>query len=304
MTFNDALVSLIGVLRQRGYSPRTIENYTDQLARFGQWLARAGQIDLRGVGKSTMNAYQAFVSTEAIAADTKALRLRAAKRLFEHLVNDGVLLLNPAEHLVEIRRRDRLPRPVLTVREMDRLLAQPNTNLPIGIRDRALLELLYGTAIRVGELEQLTLSDVSLASGTLHVRSGKGARDRVVPLGKTAIVWLRTYVTEVRPAFVKTRPFERALFVVLGGRALGQTQIRDRLRVYQASAKIKKATTPHLLRHSCATHLLQNGADIRTIQELLGHVRLQSTVIYTRVAPIDVKETHRRYHPRELGRAD
>jgi integrase/recombinase XerD len=304
MTFNEGLVSLIGALRQRGYSPRTIDNYTDQLARFGQWLVLIGQADLRGVGKSTMNTYQAYVATEAIAPDTKALRLRAAKRLFEHLVDVGVLLLNPAEHLVEIRRRDRLPRPVLTVREMDRLLAQPDTSLPVGIRDRALLELLYSTAIRVGELEQLTLSDVSLATGTIHIRSGKGARDRVVPVGKTAIVWLRTYVTAVRPALVRTRPFERALFVVLGGRALGQTQIRDRLRVYQASAKIKKATTPHLLRHSCATHLLQAGADVRSIQELLGHVRLQSTVIYTRVAPVDVKATHQRYHPRELGRAD
>ena len=304
MTFNDGLVSLLGILRQRGYSPRTIENYTDQLAKFGRWLADTGQDDLRSIGKRSVTDYQTFVAGEDIAPDTKALRLRAVKRLFEHLVGSGALLFSPADHIVEIRRHDRLPRPVLTISETKRLLAQPDVALPIGIRDRAVLELLYGTAIRVGELESLILHDVSLGLGTLHIRYGKGARERVVPLGTAVATWLRNYVVDVRPGLVKPRPFERALFVVRGGRPLAQTQIRDRLRVYQQSAKITKDTTPHLLRHSCATHLLQNGADVRAIQELLGHVRLQSTVIYTRVAITEVKATHQRYHPKEIGRAD
>lgn len=297
MTFLDALTSLIAHLRLTKYSPATVDNYSDQLKRFNEWLTLQSFTDLRQITKTHIDTYQRHVRTEPISVDTQALRLRAVKRLFGHLNDAGQLLFNPAEHIVELRRRERLPRPVLTVKEVERLLNAPNTSLALGIRDRALIEVLYASGMRVGELEQVTIHHIDLALQTLQIRHAKGGRARVVPLGQSATRWLKEYLTQVRPKLNKRRPFERALFLVQGGKPLLQTQIRTLIQQYRKAAKIKKAVTPHLLRHSCATHLLQAGADIRMIQQLLGHVSLESTVIYTRVQPLEVKATHQRTHP-------
>ena len=299
MTFAEALVGLFAELRLRHYSPKTTDSYADQLKRFAEWLDDALAADLRRVSREAIDTYQRYVQTEPIGVETKALRLRAVKRLFDHLTASGQLLFHPAEHVIEIRRNERVPRSVLTVKQVEQLLAAPDTGTPLGIRDRALLEVLYGTGIRVGELEQVRLGDLDLAGGTLHIRCGKGDKARMVPLGKAASDWLRRYLEAVRPLLGLRRPFERTLFLVRTGRPLAQTQIRALLRGYQARCQLRKPVTPHALRHACATHLLQAGADIRLIQELLGHARLDSTAIYTRVAPIDLKAVHARYHPWE-----
>jgi integrase/recombinase XerD len=306
MTFLDAVTSLLARLRLKRYSPATLNNYADQLKRFGEWLETQPLPDLRQITKAHVLAYQEHVRRAPIAPETQALRLRAVKRLFGHLVEQAQLLLDPTEGIREISRRHKLPRPVLTQTEVNRLLDAPNTSLPLGLRDRALLEVLYATGLRVGELEKVTVHHVDLDAQTLQVRHAKGGRPRVVPLGKQALRWLKEYLTQVRPRLVKRRPFERALFVVRGGAPLAQTQIRFLLQHYRRAAKIRKTVTPHLLRHTCATHLMQQGADIRAIQQLLGHVRLDSTALYTRVAPTDVKATHARCHPGspEVGHAD
>jgi integrase/recombinase XerD len=303
MTSLDAVTSLLADLRLRNYSPKTIDNYGDQLRRFEEWLSAALAADLRRVSRADVDLYQAYVRSEAIGIETKVLRLRAVKRLFDYLTTAGHLLLHPAEHIVELRCKDRLPGAVLTVKQVEKLLAAPDTTRPVGIRDRALLEVLYGTGIRVGELEQVHVSDVDLTAQTLTVRHGKGDRQRVVPLGQAATECLKRYLDAVRPALCRSRPFERALLVVVTGKALAQPQMRVILRNYQQQCHFKKAVTPHALRHACATHLLQAGADIRLIQELLGHARLDSTAIYTRVVPLDLKAVHARYHPQEAGRA-
>ena len=303
MTFLDALTSLLANLRLRNYSPKTLDSYSDQLRRFGEWLSAAFAADLRRMSRADIDEYQAYVRSEAIGIECKALRLRAVKRLFDHLTDSGQLLLDPAEHIVELRRKDRLPAAVLTVKQVEKLLAAPDTTRPLGIRDRALLEVLYGTGIRVGELEQVHVADVDLAARTLTIRHGKGDTQRVVPLGTSASEWLTRYLDDVRPALCNRRPFERVLFVVVTGKRLAQPQTRAILRGYQRQCHLNKAVTPHALRHACATHLLQAGADIRLIQELLGHARLDSTAIYTRVMPLDLKAIHTRYHPRESGDA-
>lgn len=303
MTFSDALTSLIANLRLRNYSPKTLDSYGDQLRRFGEWLSAALANDLRRVSRADIDEYQAYVRGEPLGIETKALRLRAVKRLFDHLTDAGELLLHPAEHIVELRRKDRLPAAVLTVKQVERLLAAPDMTRPLGIRDRAMLEVLYGTGIRVGELEQVQVADVDLGARTLTIRHGKGDTQRVVPLGKSASEPLTRYLDDVRPVLCKGRPFERALFVVVTGKPLTQPQTRAILRGYQRQCHLKKSVTPHALRHACATHLLQAGADIRLIQELLGHARLDSTAIYTRVLPLDLKAIHARYHPREAGDA-
>ena len=303
MTFLDAVTSLLAHLRLSKYSPATVGHYADQLKRFSEWFTRTGITDLRQITKMHIDTYQRHVRSEPIGIECQALRLRAVKRLFGHLADAGQLVFNPTEHVIEMRRRDRLPRPVLTVKEVARLLDAPNTSQPLGIRDRALLEVLYATGIRVGELEQVTIHHIDLAMQTLQVRHAKGGRARVVPLGQNATRWLKEYLAQVRPKLGRRRPFERALFLVIGGKPLLQTQIRALVQQYRKAAKIKKAVTPHLLRHSCATHLLQAGADIRMISQLLGHVSLDSTVIYTRVQPTEVKATHQRTHPSEASDA-
>jgi integrase/recombinase XerD len=299
MSFLEALIALMADFRLRNYSPKTIDNYGDQLKRFGEWLPEELADDLRRVTRTDIDLYQRYVQTEAISVETRALRLRAVKRLFDYLTASGHLLLHPAEHIVEIRRKDRLPKAVLSVKQVNQLLAAPDTETQLGIRDRTLLEVLYSTGVRVGELEQLFVSDVDCSSQTLHIRYGKGATERVVPLGQTAAQWVKRYLDDVRPALLQHRLHERALFLVRSGRPLMQMQIREILRVYQRRCHMRKAVTPHALRHACATHLLQAGADIRLIQELLGHALLDSTAIYTRVTAIDLKAVHMRAHPRD-----
>jgi integrase/recombinase XerD len=304
MTFQDGLHALLAHLRLDGYSPATLRNYADQLKRFGQWLRRHRITDLRTLTRDRLLAYQTDVRTEPIGRETQALRIRAVKRLYGHLVAQGHLLLDPTEGIQEISRRQALPKPILSESEMNRLLAAPNVSQPLGIRDRSLLEALYGTGVRVGELERVAYQDVELREGTMHLRFTKGGQPRVVPLGRNAVYWLQRYLDEVRPVLVRCRPFEPALFVVRGGRALRQYHTRALLKQYAGIAQIGKTVTPHLLRHSSATHLLRAGADLRAIQELLGHTRLSSTVLYTRVAPLDVKASHERYHPGTHHAAD
>lgn len=297
MTFLEGMSALLNDLRLRQYSPATIDNYGDQLLRLGEWLVRNNLYDLRKLTRQHIDAYQTYVRQEPITLDTQALRLRVVKRLFHYLTDQGVMLLDPADGIREDRRQPRIPRPVLTRREMDKLLAAPDTTTFYGIRDRALIEVLYATGIRVGELEKVTLNHVNLPTQTLQVCYAKGGRPRTVPLGRTATAWLKDYMTDVRPRLGQRRPFEHHLFLVRGGKPLTQAHVRYRLQHYRKAALISKPVTPHILRHTCATHLLQNGADIRAIQQLLGHVSLTSTVTYTRVVPVDIKTTHNRYHP-------
>jgi integrase/recombinase XerD len=297
MTFEEGVNELLAHLRLDGYRAATIDNYTDQLKRFGEWLRRRRIGDLRALSPARLLAYQADVRREPISRETQALRIRAVKRLYGYLVTQGHLLLDPTEGLQEISRRHTLPKPVLSQAEMKRLLAAPEVSRPLGIRDRALLEVLYATGVRVGELEQVACSDVNLRDATMRLCVTKSGQPRLVPLGQHAAHWLRRYLDEVRPWLVRHRPFEPALFVVRGGRALRTYQARHWVKQYARRAGIDKAVSPHLVRHSCATHLLRAGADLRAIQELLGHSRLSSTVLYTRVAPLEVKASHQRYHP-------
>lgn len=299
MTFSDAVTGLLANLRLKNRSPQTIDSYSDQLKRLGEWLSAPLAEDVRRVSRADIDLYQRYVQTEAIGAETKALRMRAVKRLFDDLTESGHLLLHPAEHIVEIRRKDRLPKAVLSVKQMRQLIDSPDTQTTLGIRDRALLEVLYSTAIRVGELEQVFVSDVDFTDKVLHIRHGKGGHERFVPLGDTAEAWVKRYLAEARPKLAKGKDYVRELFLTMRAGPLLQTQIREILRVYQRRCALKKAVTPHMLRHACATHLLKAGADIRLIQALLGHARLDTTTIYTRVVPLDLKAVHTQFHPRE-----
>lgn len=289
--------ALLSDLRLNSYSAATLAIYRDQLKPFGKWLRRQSIEDLRTVTKTQLRAYREYVHRCRLSRVTKGLRIRAVKRMYGHLVSDGLLLIDPSEELREIKNQQALPRPIPTMAEMTRLLKAPDVTTTIGIRDQAMLELLYSTGIRVQELERLNLADMDLDARTLHLRQTKNGHPRVVPFGAHAAHWLQRYLQEVRSQLIADNMGLQALFVVVGGRALRAHVVREALIAYREKAGIEKVITPHLLRHACGTHLLQQGANERVIQELLGHRSLVSTTRYTRVVPKEVKATHTRYHP-------
>ena len=174
---------------------------------------------------------------------------------------------------------------------------QPNISHIMEIRNRAIMELLYSKGMRLDELIRLTVHDINIKDKVVVIRKAKGRKQRVVPVGKSALKYLQEYLDKIRPRHAKRNPTERTLFLMNNGQPLSPGTIRQAIRDYRIKAKIKKPVSPHTFRRTCATHLLQNGADIRYVQKLLGHSKLSTTQTYTKVIPIDVKKAHDKYHP-------
>jgi len=284
-------------LKARSYAEATIESYLANIGHFKRYLEERSISDLKQCGQKIVLDYHAKVMAEAIAMESKALKIRSMKRLFDYLVQSHQLLLNPAEGLVETCRKNKKLGPVLGLDEMQKLLSQPNLSLRIDIRNKAIMEVMYATGIRLDELLSLEIYHVDLKEQVLYIRKGKGRKQRVVPLGKNAAQWLKEYLEKIRPHYARKNPKERRLFLNHSGLAMTYGGIRQFLRAYSKSAGFKKNVAPHTFRRTCATHLLEQGADIRYIQKLLGHKSLKTTQVYTRVRPMEVKETHEKTHP-------
>ncbi len=299
MDYHQAHMSFLTYLKIKNYAPATQSSYGEQLKPFYGFLQEKKVRDLRAVTHQQILDYQDRISEQPLAPQTQALRIRAVKRLFEHLTDANLLLMNPAQSIIETPVQGRLPKEILTQEEIQKILSQPNISLSSGIRDRALLELFYTTGIRIGEMVKLTVYDIEIQSGLLHIRSGKGRKARVVPIGRKAGVWLKEYLTRIRPRQNRLYRQERALFLTQRGRPVTPRLIRSLIKETVESAGIQKHVTAHTFRHTCATHLIQNGADIVSVSELLGHASLNTTVLYTRIAPLEVKHVHRKTHPRE-----
>ncbi len=293
----NVITGFVNGLKVVGYAESTLDNYGRNLAYFKKYLLARNLYDLRAVIPQIITEYQQAVAALPLAEESKALRIRPVKRLFEHLVNDHRLLINPAEGIVETCRKHRKIGPVLTLEEIKTLLACPDLSLMTGIRDRAILEVFYSSAIRLRELLNLETYDADFKERVLFIRLGKGRKDRVVPLGKKAGKRLESYLHVVRSKLDANG--RSALFLNRFGRPLTGYCVHALLRKYRIVTGIKKLVSPHTLRRTCATHLLQQGADIRYIQELLGHKRLETTQAYTKVIPMEVKQTHERTHPNE-----
>ncbi len=298
------LTAFIEDLAARWYSKALVKHAQTVLVRFFALLREKRVRDVRAVGEAHVFAYARRIATEKslvtgrpYSISTQRTHLYVLKRLFGFLEQAGVILQNPALELVLPSWR-RLPRAVLNQEQSRRLVANPDTLTPRGKRDRALLELLYGTAIRVGECERLDLGDVDLGHGQLFVRTGKGRKDRVVPLVGEAAAALDVYLRDARPELVRD-PSERAVFITAWGTRLNVKRIQELVRSHAKAAGLEIRVTPHTLRHGCATHLLQGGADVRHVQKLLGHSSVQTTAIYTRVTPTDLARVIERNHPRE-----
>lgn len=290
--------------RIRGYSPVTIERSAYFLLRFLIFCEERGVLRPQDASRQLVERYQRHLyhtvtkkgTPLSVTAQLKGLM--ALRGFFKWLTRERHILYNPASEMEMPRMPKGLPRTVLSAKEAERVLAQPDVEKPHGVRDRAILELLYSTGLRRLEISRLKIYEVDLVRGTVFVREGKGRKDRVVPLGERAGLWMRKYLTEVRPLFV-SGPDGGAAFLSNLGQPLHPDYLGNSVRWYMQAADIGKKGSCHVFRHTCATLMLEAGADVRFLQALLGHSSLETTEIYTHVSIQKLKEVHARTHPAE-----
>ncbi len=286
-------------LRARRYSDSSLEKAQLELPWLIHHLSENGVADARAVSEAHLVAYARHLEARPtrwgspLAATSRASALSTVRRFFSFLASRGLILRDPARG-VPLPRSPRLPRGVLTEAQARRLVAAPFPGSPIGKRDRAILELLYGTGIRLGEAARADVTDVDIRQRILLVRSGKGKKDRIVPVPGRAAMALNRYLAEARPELVKR--IDSALFVSRHGGRLSLVGLRAIVKRHGRAIGVE--LSPHALRHTCATHLLRGGASIRHVQELLGHRCLSTTALYTRVAIEDLRQLIARAHPR------
>jgi len=303
-SFEDVLAAYLHELRVRNYGLSSREQAAHVLPRFFAFVSERRVGDVRAVTEEHALAWAKHLQTrtnrhgDPLSPHTRRSYLVLLQRFFRFLDRRGLILANPMLD-VAMPQVSKLPRVVLSRSQALRLIETPSSFTPVGKRDRALIELLYGTGLRVSECARLELRDVDLGKGTLFVRQGKGKKDRVVPFAGQAAAALDLYLREGRPAFTKSAR-EQALFLSsTSGKAMGSGTIQLVVREHARAAGLKVPVTPHILRHTYATHLIQGGADVRHVQKLLGHSCLQSTTIYTRVFPKDLAKMVEKAHPRE-----
>lgn len=290
--------------RLRKYSEKTISSYRMSLNHFAQYLDLHQIKDIRQIDLEVLNLYKKHLLEEPYTLETVHLKLRAMKRLFEYLEKTCQLLVNPCERFIMPSVGARLPKNILTQDEVQKILSYPNTSLAIGIRDRAILELLYSTGPRLSECLNMKVYDIDLEGGHLRINQGKGSKDRIVPLGRKACQWLREYLNKVRPFYLKRaqEPDERSLWIGQEGRSLSPLWLNRLLNQYAQKAGIAKPVTVHTFRRTLATHMLNAGAHPYYIQQLLGHRHMDTLSRYIKLVAKDLKSTHKRHHPRERDR--
>jgi integrase/recombinase XerD len=285
------------------FSSTTLCGKRSNLGFFQGWCDARGLTSVTGIELKHLEAYGRWlkqlrkVDGDLLKAITVYDRLNAVQVFFKWLVRQGVLLMNPCSELELPKVPKPLPR-YLSVPQMERILSEVDVGTLRGIRDRTILELFYSTGIRRGELKRLKINDIHAAEQTLHVNQGKGRKDRVVPIGERALEWVALYLEKVREDWVST-PDEGILFLTSKGNPLHISDFSPLVRGYLERARIEVRGACHLFRHGMATAMLENGANIRYIQEILGHQRLQTTQIYTHVAIKTLQKVHSQTHPLE-----
>jgi integrase/recombinase XerD len=289
-------------LRVRNYSERTVENRQVYLSFFIGWCEARSISRPQEVTKPILERYQRHLfhlrkeNGKPLTFSAQLQRLTPIRAYFKWLTRQNVLLWNPASELELPRQEKRLPKHVLTAEEAEMVLAQPDVRDAMGIRDRAILETLYSTGIRRMEVLNLSVYDLDAERGTLMVRQGKGKKDRMVPIGERAIAWLERYAHDVRPELV-VPPDSGTFFLGSTGEELSPNRLTQLVRDYVNAAELGKRGACHLFRHTMATLMLEGGADIRYIQEMLEHVELSTTQIYTQVSIRKLKAVHALTHP-------
>lgn len=278
---------------ERGLSANTIASYGRDLAQFAAFLAKRGVAEPKGIDEGCLVSFLDALNKRKYAAASIARKLSAVRSMVKFLCAEREIEGSPLSRLDPARPPKRLPKS-LDIDEVDRLLAAPDTRDETGLRDKAMLETLYACGLRVSELISLKVEDLDLRSGFISC-VGKGNKERIVPIGKTASEWIAAYVENVRG---RRSARSEYLFLTKLGRPMSRVMFWKIIRKYAIQANITKPITPHVLRHSFATHLLERGADLRSLQEMLGHASIATTQIYTHVSRDHLREVYRETHPR------
>ena len=281
------------LVKVKNASSNTTVSYLRDIRQFAQWLEEKAGLEIEDATQPHIRQYLAYLEEEGRSTSTMSRVLASLRSFFTYLMASGFLQETPVRDIHIQRKEKKLPQ-ILTGREVELLLAQPSSTDAKGCRDRAMLEVMYATGLRVSELIGLNLEDVVLDGGFLKC---VGKKTRLVPMYPGAVKALTVYIQEVRPGMV-AQPKERALFVNVNGERMSRQGFWKILKHYQETAHINKDITPHTLRHSFAVHLLENGADLHSIQEMMGHSDISSTQLYTQLFSRNLKNVYDKCHPK------
>lgn len=282
------------LLNTKHSSENTVTSYMRDIRQFGAYVDESLDVALNDVSGDQVSGYMAWMTAHGKSAATVSRSLASIKSFYGYLMNEGHIDSNPVRNIHVVKAEKKLPQ-ILTGKEVELLLAQPQCKDMKGFRDKAMLELLYATGIRVSELIGLKLDDVNISAG--FIRCGTGDKTRIIPLYPAAVKALSDYINNVRPNMIAD-PLETFLFVNLNGEQMSRQGFWRIIKHYQQTANISKDITPHTLRHSFAAHLLENGADLRSIQEMLGHSDISSTQVYAQLVKQNIKTVYNKYHPK------
>ncbi|MBS3947752.1 MAG: site-specific tyrosine recombinase XerD [Dethiobacter sp.] len=280
---------------EKGLAKNTLESYNRDLCSFCTYLRQNGVDSLLDVGRSQIADYLFSLQKAGKATATRSRSLASIRSLYHYLFKEKLVGVDPTLELESPKQEKKLPR-ILSMQEVDLLLEQPDRQQVTGVRDKAMLEVIYATGVRVSELLSLNVGDINLEAGFVRC-TGKGSKERIVPLGSLAITNVENYLTASRPKLVR-HSGEASIFVNQHGKRLTRQGFWKILKKYARQAGITREITPHTFRHSFATHLLENGADLRSVQEMLGHADISTTQIYTQVTKPKLREVYEKTHPR------
>ena len=302
MTIIDPLLSqflkeyLAYLKFEKNLSPHSVNSYESDISKFLTHLSDAGISDLNEIKSNDISEYFEILRDLGISSSTSARYLSAIKGFFKYLSSQEYIEKDPAEILSARITERKLP-IVLSFEEINKIIEAPDTSKLLGIRDRAILELFYSCGLRVSELINLKISDLYFDDEVIRVL-GKGSKQRIIPIGSSAVEWITEYLKKVRPSLEKKLKSENIIFLNKRGTKLSRMGIWKIVDRYVKEAGIEKEFHPHTFRHSFATHLLEGGADLRAVQEMLGHADISTTQIYTHIDKDFIKQIHRDYHPR------
>ncbi len=288
---------LLYVTAERHLAANTVAAYRRDLIKFCGFLSAAGRKSIHDVTTSDIGDFLLFGMEQGLMATTRGRILASVRGFFRYLIQKNYVDADPSETIASPKLPKRLPQ-VVTSQQIEDLLSAPPTTHPRGLRDGAMIEMLYATGLRVSELVGIQLDEINRSVGVVRV-TGKGNKQRIVPLGQVALTKLSVYLEQARASFVKS-PNQQAVFLTSRGRPMTRQGFWKLLRKYSVASGIHSKLTPHTLRHSFATHLLENGADLRIVQAMLGHSDVSTTQIYTHVGRSRLAKLYRDHHPRAV----
>ena len=283
------------LLMEHGLSQNTLSAYRSDLNQLAKWLKKSN-IELQNATQQDLESYIHYRFTKGVKARTSARFLSSIRRFYQYLLRENITTGDASVQLESPKLARSLPK-TLTEDDVDALLLAPDIKQPLGLRDRAMLELLYASGLRVSELVTIRIGQINLNQGVVRI-IGKGNKERLVPMGEEAVGWIERFLSDARPEILEKRNMTDALFPSRLGTAMSRQAFWQLIKRYAKVAGIKKPLSPHVLRHAFATHLINHGADLRVVQLLLGHNSLTTTQIYTHIAKERLKSIHAQHHPR------